>query len=86
MAVLWQCYLGIAIGTLMLIGFLIVKVPILLVFVAGIWLFYATLRCPECKTFIKRPTESVELSSDDVPQVWAGSNEALGRKAGWPNA
>jgi hypothetical protein len=38
----------------MLIGFLIAKVPILLVFVAGIWLFYATLRCPDCKTFIKR--------------------------------
>ena len=54
MAVLWQYYLGIAIGTLMTAGFLITKAPIFLVPTAGIWLFYATLRCPECKTLIRR--------------------------------
>jgi len=53
MAILWQYYLGIAIGTLTLIAFSIIKAPILLLFMAGIWIFYATLRCPQCKTFIK---------------------------------
>jgi len=54
MAVLWQYYLGIAVGTLVVIGYLITKVPILLVFMLGIWLFYALLRCPDCKTLVKR--------------------------------
>ena len=54
MSVLWQYYLGIAVGTLVLIGFLLTKAPILLVPVLGVWLFYAFLRCPDCKTLIKR--------------------------------
>jgi hypothetical protein len=53
MAVLWQYYLGIAVGTVVLVGFLITKAPILLIPVAGIWLYYAMLRCPSCKMFIK---------------------------------
>ena len=54
MAVLWQYYLGIAVATLVITGFLITKAPIFLVLTAAIWLFYATLRCPDCKTFIRR--------------------------------
>ena len=53
MAVLWQYYLGIAMGTLMIAGFALAKAPIFLVFAAGIWLFYATLRCPDCRTFLR---------------------------------
>jgi hypothetical protein len=53
MAVLWQYYLGIAVATVVLVGFLITKTPILLIPVVGIWLYYATLRCPSCKMLIK---------------------------------
>lgn len=54
MAVLWQYYLGIAVGSIAVIGFLVARAPVLLVIVGGIWLFYTTLRCPNCKTLIRR--------------------------------
>lgn len=53
MAVLWQYYLGIAVGTLLFVAYLIVKAPILLIAVVPLWLYYATLKCPGCKTLLK---------------------------------
>jgi hypothetical protein len=54
MSVFWQYYLGIAVGWLVLMGYLLLKVPIFLVLLVGVWLFYTLLRCPDCKTLIKR--------------------------------
>jgi hypothetical protein len=54
MSVLVQHYLGIAIGTIVLFGFLITKAPIFLALVAAIWIYYATLRCPQCRSLAKR--------------------------------
>jgi hypothetical protein len=53
MAVLWQYYLGIAVGMTALAGFWITGNPLLLVVVAAVWFYYATLRCPACNKLIK---------------------------------
>jgi len=57
-SVLWQYYLGIAVGALLIIAFLLTKAPIFLVLAFATWLFYALLRCPECKSLIKRNRRS----------------------------
>lgn len=53
MAVLWQYYLGIALGMAALAGSWIFQTPLLLIAVAAIWMFYTTLRCPGCRKLIK---------------------------------
>ena len=53
MGVLWQYYLGIAVGAVLMVGYAIVKAPILLIAFVPLWFFYATLKCPGCKTPLK---------------------------------
>jgi hypothetical protein len=58
MSTLARYYLGIAVGTVMLLAFLITKSPVFFVAVAAIWIYYATIRCPNCRTFVKRNRRS----------------------------
>jgi hypothetical protein len=53
MAILWQYYLAIAVAMAVLVASWIAQAPLLLVIVAAIWFYYATLRCPLCKALIK---------------------------------
>lgn len=55
----------------MLTGFLLAKAPTLLIFAAAIWLFYATLRCPECKTFIRTNRQKRWSFLQHAPNVGA---------------
>ena len=54
MSIVWRYYLGILVGTLLLAFYSLTKLPILLVLAFGVWVFYALLRCPNCKTLYKK--------------------------------
>jgi hypothetical protein len=54
MSIVWRYYLGIVVGFLVVAMYALTKLPIFLILTLGIWLFYAFLRCPDCKTLFKR--------------------------------
>jgi len=54
MSVVFRYYLGILVGTLVVVMWFLTKLPVLLVLCIGIWLFYALQACPDCnKLFMK---------------------------------
>jgi len=54
MSIVWRYYIGIAVGFIVVAMWLLTRLPVFLVLFFGVWLFYALLRCPNCKALFKR--------------------------------